>query len=366
MALKWLLVNLKKLLQKNKNNSIMKIKKYKMEKFKLFVLLLLSINLFLSCGKPTTPETVPIPDISGGYKIVTKYATSGYAQDVLKKDDLLYIAQGEGGLEIVDIADPENPETVSIASEGVRGYSIKVAILDTVVYIAAGSFGVTVLDVADVYNPIVTAANTSMKPAKNIHIRGQYLFTAVSEQGVKLSNISYPAGPDPQGAISTFGFAYDLTTTADSSYMFVACGEMGLDIINISDFQGGWPNYWQVGWCDTPGKAESIAILEEESIAFLACGTAGLQIIHYADTTNIHIIGSLDGGGYAKDLIYKDQRIYQTAELGGLQIIDVSDYTNPQLIGVVDTEFALGLDIDDNFVYVADEDEGLIIISIPL
>ncbi len=52
--------------------------------------------------------------------------------------------------------------------------------------------------------------------------------------------------------------------------------------------------------------------------------------------------------------------------MGGLQIIDVSDFTNPKLIGVVDTEFALGLDMDDEFIYVADEDEGLIIISIPL
>lgn len=337
-----------------------------MKRFKLFVLLLLGLNLIISCGKPTNPETVVPPDISGGYKIVTKYATSGYAQDVLKKDNLLYIAQGEGGLEIVDVADAETPETVSVTSDGVRGYSIKVAMIDTVVYLAAGSFGVNVLDVADVHNPLVTASNTSMKPAKNLHIMGSYLFTAVSEVGIKISEISYPTGPDPRGQISTFGFAYGLTTSADSNRMFVACGEMGLDIIDISHFEEGWPNYWQVGWCDTPGKAEAITILEEESTAFLACGTAGLQIINYADTSNIHIVGSYDGAGYAKDLIYKDQLIFQTAELAGLQIIDVSDFTNPKLIGVVETEFALGLDMDDNYIYVADEDEGLIVISIPL
>ena len=337
-----------------------------MKKLKLFVLLLLGVNILFSCGKPTNPEEVIPPDISGGYKIVTKYVTSGYAQDVLKKDNLLYLAQGEGGLEIVDVSDPENPETVSTTSEGARGYSTKVAIKDSAVYLAAGSFGVTTFNASDPSAPEIPGSNSSEKPAKGLHIMGDYLFVAVSEQGVKITNISIPVYPDPKGDVKTPGFAYGLTTSSDSAYMFVACGEMGIYIFDISVFDQGYPIYHQVAWCNTPGKAEAVTILEEESIAFMACGTSGLQIINYADTNNVHIVGSLDAGGYAKDLIYKDQRIYQTAEMAGLQIIDVSDFTNPQLIGVVDTEFALGLDIDDDFVYVADEDEGLIIISIPL
>lgn len=337
-----------------------------MEKFKLFVLLLLSINLFFSCGKPTTPETVPIPDISGGYKIVNKFITAGYSQDVVKKDNLLYMAQGEGGLQIIDITNPEDPQTVSITSEGARGYSAKVAIKDSAVYLAAGSFGVTTINASDPTAPEIPGSNSTEKPAKGLYIMGDYLFVAVSEQGVKISDISVPIYPDSKGQVETSGFAYGLTISSDSAFMFVACGEMGMYIIDISVFDQGYPIDHEVAWCDTPGKAEAVTILEEESIAFMACGTSGLQIINYADTNNVHIVGSLDIGGYAKDLIYKNQLIYQTVEMGGLQIIDVSDVTNPELIGVVDTEFALGLDMDDEFIYVADEDEGLIIISIPL
>lgn len=337
-----------------------------MKKFKLFVLLLSGIALLFSCGKPTTPETVPVPDISGGYKIVKKYQTSGYAQDVLKKDNLLYIAQGEGGLEIVDITNPEEPQTISVTSEGVRGYSTKVALQDSVIYLAAGSFGVTVLNVVDPVVPFVTVSNTSMKPAKNLHIMGNYLFTAVSEQGVKISDITYPTDPDPRGSINTNGFAYCVTTTSDSAFLVAACGEMGMNIYNISDFQQGYGEYPHVAWCDTPGKAEEVILLEEQSIAFLACGTAGLQIIDYADTNNVHIVGSYDGGGYAKDLIYDtNDRIYLSTELSGLQIINVSDLTNPQIIGKVDTEFSLGIDMDDDYIYLADENEGLIVIAKP-
>jgi hypothetical protein len=194
---------------------------------------------------------------------------------------------------------------------------------------------------------------------------GNYLFTAISEQGVGIAEISYPAEPDVRGQFPTTGYAYGLTTSSDSNYLFVAGGEMGLSIYNISDFQEGYGIYPRVGWCDTPGDAEAIVINESESVAFLACGTSGLQIIDYSDTANIFIAGSYDSAGYAKDLQYLDDRIYLSANLGGLQIIDVSDITSPKLLGAVETKYALGLDIDENYIYLADEDEGFLIISIP-
>ena len=338
-----------------------------MKKYQLFVMLL-GLVFLMSCGKPTDPESLnPLKpeDNTGGYTIVNRFQTSGYAQDVVKKDNLLYIAQGEGGLMIVNVDDPENPQTVSNTSEGVRGYSNKITMKDSVVYLAAGSFGVTVLNVIDPNAPVVTASNTSMKPARNFHIMGNYLFTAISEQGVNISEISYPLDPDPRGTTTTSGYARGLTTTADSNYLIVACGEMGLSMFDISDFQQGFGIYPRVGWCDTPGYTEAVTILDDVSIAFMACGTAGLQIVDYSDTTNIYIVGSFDNGGYAKDLMYDDELIYMTTELNGLQIIDVSEVAQPKLIGSIETEYALGLDIDENYVYVTDEVEGLIVISKP-
>lgn len=336
-----------------------------MKKYKLFALLLIGLSLLWGCGKPTTPESVEPIDLTGGYKIVTKFQTPGYSQDVLKKDNLLYMAQGEGGLLILDITDPKSPKTVSATVENVRGYSAKIDIKDSVVFLAAGGFGVTVINVADPYEPVVTFANLPMKPAKSFYIMGDYLFTAISEQGVYIADISYPTYPDPRGVTEAPGYARGISVTNDSAFLLVACGEVGLSIFDMSNFDEGWGIFPLVSWTDTPGYAESITILDDESLAFMACGTAGLQIIDYSDTANMQIVGSYDGVGYAKDLIYKNQKIYLTAEKGGLQIIDVSSVTSPKLLGIIATEYALGLDIDDKYIYVADEVEGLIIISIP-
>jgi hypothetical protein len=336
-----------------------------MKNYTLLFLLLITLGFIVGCGKPTTPDYVVPDDISGGYKVVAQIPTLGYAQDVLKKDDLLYVAVGEGGLMIIDVTDPESPQAVSNVNEGVRGYSAKIAMKDSAVYLAAGSFGVSVVDAGDPENPVATASNLPMKPAKGFHIIGDYLFTAVSEQGVKITDISYPTQPDPRGSISAPGYAMGMASTLDTAYLFIACGEVGLSMVDISDFENGFGDYHEVGLCHTPGYAEAVTLHDEKSIAFMACGTSGLQIVNYADTLDIHVVGSFDGPGYAKDLIYKNGLIYMTTETGGLQIIDVADVTSPKLIGIVETDYSLGLDMDDDYIYVADEEIGMLVISIP-
>ncbi len=332
--------------------------------YKSILLIIGCFFLLFSCGKPTDPESLPVVN-DGGYKIVGRLATPGSTQDVEIKNSFAFIAQGEGGLLIADISDPTNPQTVSITFENIRGYSFKIALKDTIAFIAAGTFGVTVLNTVNPDTPIVTVSNLDMKPARTFHISGNYLFTSVSEQGVKIAEISYPMYPDVRGGMSTPGYARGMTTTADTSSLLVASSEMGLSIFDISDMQNGFGNYQMWGWCDTPGNAEDVVIMDNTNYALLACGTAGLQIVDFSDSTSAHIIGSYDTGGYAKDIVYSNQKVYLTTETRGLQILSVEDINNPKLIGVVETEFAKGLSVDDNYIYIADEHEGLIIVSVP-
>jgi hypothetical protein len=43
----------------------------------------------------------------------------------------------------------------------------------------------------------------------------------------------------------------------------------------------------------------------------------------------------------------------------------VTDATSPKLLGAVATNMALGSDMDDHYIYLADEDEGVLVISKP-
>jgi DNA-binding beta-propeller fold protein YncE len=168
-----------------------------------------------------------------------------------------------------------------------------------------------------------------------------------------------------RGGIETSGYAYDCTSTSDSNYLVVACGEMGISVFDISDFQNGQGNYPRVNWCNTPGYAQSVALSDDDKYAFVACGIEGFYIIDISDTADYHIVGSFDYNGYIKSLVYRDGLVYLAAELYGLQIVNVDDVTAPRLIGQIKTSYALDLDMDDKFIYVADQVDGIIVIAKP-
>jgi len=333
-----------------------------MKKF-LNVILFIGLAFIVSCGTPNDPESIIGGD--GGYKVVSKYATSGFAQDILSKDSLVYISQGQGGLIILNVSNPKEPKFVSELTYGLRGYSYKLAKKDSVIYLAAGTFGVSIVNVSDPIHPVITPEIRAIAPAKNFHIMGDYLFTAVSEEGVNITKISDPTYPDFRQTFFVPGFAQAVCTSADSNFLFIACGEVGFTIFDISDFQDGYNIYPLVDLLDTPGFAEDVTIHPDLPVAFLACGTGGLAIVDYSDTADVKIAGSYASGGYAKEVVYSENKVYLTTELRGLQIFDVSNLSSPVRIGTVETEFAIAVALDDKYVYIADEVEGLVIISIP-
>jgi hypothetical protein len=327
-------------------------------------LILVSL-LLLNCGTPVDPESIDGDD--GGYKIVSKFSTPGHTQDVLIDNTFAYVAHGEGGVMIINVANPNKPNAISsVNNDDIKGYAYKIARNDSVLYIAAGGFGITVINVADPQNPNVPITNINPKPAKNVHVMGNFLFVAASEQGVRLAEIGSNANyPDPRGDAATPGFAQSICSSPDSNYLLVACGEMGLATIDISELVTGYGTYLMAGWIDLPEYSEDVVIHPTLPYAYVACGTAGLTIVDYSDPENMKILGRYDSDGYAKEILYKEGRVYMTTEARGLKIFDVTNVTSPVLIGTVKTQYAKGLDMDDNYIYVADEVEGLITIKIP-
>lgn len=325
--------------------------------------LIIILMLLVSCGTPNEPESIIGGD--GGYKIVGKLPTAGYAQDVVVNDTLAFVTQGEGGLMIINVANPYQPQELSSVIQNLKGYSNKAAYKDSVIYISAGAFGASVVDVSDPFNPVVTATNLALKPAKGFEIMDNFLFTAIGEYGFKISVISYPTQPDLRGETSAPGFAQGLCVTPDKQYLLVACGEMGLSVFDISELQSGWGSYPMTGWIDIPGYAEDVAVHPDLPYAFVACGTAGLYIADFSDPADIKIISSYNTAGYAKEVVYKYNNVYVTTGVRGLQIFDVSNIQSPVRTGTVGTKNARGLATDEKYIYVADDTEGLIIIAIP-
>jgi hypothetical protein len=323
----------------------------------------LCLILLAGCIEPTEPYTPTTG--SGGYKLVAKLPTKGNAQDVVVNGDYAYLAQGEGGLIVFDISDPENPREAAVEFYDLRGYAYKIEYYSNAVYLAAGSYGISVVDVANPLDPFVEANNLEMKPARDVAIYKRFLFTGISEQGVKIADISDPTHPDIRGRIKTLpGYSRGMAFYKDS-LLVVACGEMGLSLVNISTLQDGFEEFNLLSWLDTPGYAEAVDIIEDKKLALIAAGTGGLQIVDFSEPQNLKLVASYDEGGYAKEVVYRDNRIYLTTEKNGFFVLEIDDYSNIRKVAWLETSDSRGLDVQDNYIYIADDIDGFLVIEKP-
>lgn len=330
--------------------------------------IVLSACALAGCAKPTAPES--LNPGTGGYSIVAKLPVPGYAQDIDVKDSLAYIAEGEGGVAVVNVARADAPYVSALCYIGVRGYSYKITRRDSIVYLATGAFGINTVNVGNPFAPTFVAHYGAASSTNEVQVFGDWLLEGKGEAGIRFANVSEvdPGYIDARGSIITPGYARGMATTPDS-LLAVSCGEMGFALYDLKDvgrLQGFYTaDKLALGWVDLPGYASHVALMGSQPIAFVACGTAGVQIIDYSDLTNPKVIGGYSTGGYAKEVAYSNGRLYVTTELRGLQIFSVTVPASPTLIGIVETKYALGLAVDQRYIYVADQTEGLIIVKIP-
>ena len=111
--------------------------------------------------------------------------------------------------------------------------------------------------------------------------------------------------------------------------------------------------------------ATTNALVADGNFVFLACGDSGLQVINVADRQYPVIVGRLDTPGNARDLVKRGQYIFMADGIDGLKIIDVLYPNNPLLFSSYHTSGEISLvAIDGNYVYLVDSQTRLFIIDI--
>jgi hypothetical protein len=117
-------------------------------------------------------------------------ARDGFIMDFHEEDDLLYIALNDGGVVSVDIQDPQ--KLTIHARFNTSQFSEQVRPVDAFAYVADGSGGVLVIDMARKGFEKKIAAAASTDWTRSIAIAGNYVFSCESENGVAVlvSNLS--------------------------------------------------------------------------------------------------------------------------------------------------------------------------------
>lgn len=177
-------------------------------------------------------------------------------EHVLVFDGVAYIAGYYNGLFTVDVSDPENP-TIMKNSGGVGGALWAVEKYGTYIFTGGEGSGLKVYDVEDPYNPSLVASldlpssadplTVLDQPPFHMKVLGSYLFIADGEHGIQVVNISNPASPviEAGSAFDTPGNAFDFYI--DGYTIIIGDYNNGIRMVNLGsnlDHDGdGIPNY---------------------------------------------------------------------------------------------------------------------------
>jgi len=295
--------------------------------------------------------------------------TYGTPQDVFVRNDTAYVADGQSDLTMVDATDKGNPYIIknidTLDDDFAR--AVYVSPIDTFpyAYVADTDGRVQVLNTADstfLFNFSFGEQNLR-DLAGGFYNDTLYVFIVRSRSGFNLANFSiyqmvydpYPHnGPDylinpidlpanPEGV------------SVDGNYAYLACGELGLIIVDISELT----NPYLLSELNLGGVCQAVAI--DGDYAYMAADREGLYVINIADKSAPALVTQVNTAGRTKDVHISGNYAFLADGSAGLKVADITIPDSTHIVASYDTPYAYGVWADANGVYLCDRDEGLMI-----
>ena len=324
---------------------------------------------------PSILLTLLIPPTVWSANLLDHVFTPGIAHAIHVQGNYAYIASANNSpdlsseydeLQIVDISDPNHLNLVSRTEFRTRGIAIHgIYVKGVYAYLATGAEGLYVVDISDPYRPELIQ-NYSLGRTSGVFAVGEYIYVTGTRGGLKIITGNprdmYEIGAS-QIPSNYPGYVGAKDIVVKENYAYVAYGDAGLQIFNISDPR----NPFWVGEYVYP-HCFSNAISINEEYAYVGCTGYewGLQVINISNPRQpvlARYYETLDG---IEDIFIKGPMVY-IAYISGVEILDVEDPYNPVQCDSYDTPVqAYGISAKGEFVYIADGWEGgMLAISSP-
>jgi nitrous oxidase accessory protein NosD len=257
----------------------------------------------LDTASLATVSTLPLP---------------GYAESVVVADTLAYVADGPGGLRIVDIRNPAVP--IEVGRELALHRIMDVAVAGELAFAAAADEGLFMLDVADPTRPrTVGRLYTGGYTFAVEHTAGR-LVVADGWAGVALVDVSDPAAPSVVANVPTTGWAMDVAL--DGGRAAVAAGN---ELLVLAGVAAGRLD--EAGRVALPaGRAEKVDLAG--GLVALSDQSAGITF-YDAGAGQPFEIGAFDPLTRGSGLEVVGDRAFVAALGQGLRVIDIGDPAAP-------------------------------------
>jgi len=314
------------------------------------------------------------------------YPHGGNAQSVHLVGDYAFVDLGEGGLQVINVANPSNLARVgAVGSDTENGRVFHLGLTPLAHkedYLYAGrrfSDGIVVIDIRDPQTPQFVGTVGS-HPVRAVAIHKNWAFIGTEHNnsvggisGIEIFDISAADSPVLVNHVETLGHAITALAVID-------------DVLFASEYSGGHEGAGGLLAFDvsTPSSPVQIsrlapqydlgrvAVVDDTHVAVVDSVyvenqqplTHYLQIVDVSEPTNPVRIGSVEIDNLA-DISVDGDYVFVTSEKTGLQIIDIANRTDPQVVGTIVTpDTAWDVALADHRAYVADGRTGLQIVDI--
>jgi len=291
------------------------------------------------------------------YLHVTSIApTNGSAKGVALRDGLLFIADGDEGLCVVDISDPVAPVMRGCATLA-AGSATDIAFLGTDLVVAWGTAGVAIVDVGDPDRPIIIGRVSTPGSVVDVVVVGTTAYVADNIAGLLVMDVSDRAAPVIAGIENTPGKA--LGVAATGSIVYVADEQLGLRVVNVADPK----NPWLVSSLAVSGAS---GVDVAGGFAFVAGGAAGMHVVNVSMVGAETLVNTVSTPGFAEDVAIANGIAYVADRAAGVELFDVTDPASPALVNWVRTDGSTGdVFVAGDTLAVADDDVGARVIRVP-
>ena len=299
--------------------------------------------------------------------VVVTYDTPGDARDIAIGENgfYAYVADGTGGLYIVNISDPESPEHEGSLSTTGNFEGIALSDNGGLAYLADGNGKIHVINISDPALPFEEIAITSSGNPMKIAVEDDHIYSANGSFGLRIIDRTIQ---DILEGISQFN---DLSriqargVVIRNSYTYIAGGggngaTPGLYIIDISDPV----NPVKTGSYSLPNSNPNFVAISG-NYAYLSADGSGLHIFDISDPHAPREIGNLVINA-SRDIAIKGDYAFIANLSGGLYIVDISNPENPLELAVykIPEEKSWGIDVYGDYAYIGGINDGLRIIDI--
>lgn len=240
----------------------------------------------------------------------------GEALDVYKGRGFAYIACGTYGFSIVDISDPTLPFLT--ANYLCDGYAYRLYVKYPYLYLANGMGGLRIFNVSDPYNPKEVSHLDIKEMVRCVIVRDSLAYLG-TDKGMYILNISNPAKPSIIGELKTESQVYALALNRDSLYL--GCGGQRIIIVDVVNPSG--PKV--IDSIKTQGPLMDLKLYA--GWLYIAEASKGVEVCN-PDTSIL-----LNTEGQAKKVYLSDDYLYIADGEEGLKIFDISSPLSPVEVG---------------------------------